>query len=364
MSKQMSSIDWEDFDSSHPAFERISQYITIHSRKKSAPAKSWHVPGWIGREDLICVYGTPEAGKGIFAVDIACRLAAGMDFEGADIGYPRNVVYIAAERAGQVHRRVDAFCKHHGGERFDNLIIYSGPVDLAKPDELMAIVRSCRLAFHKDNHTHEDVDVVIIDTLSAAMSISDSNVEGMAQVVRALAEVTREANGAGDGATVIVIHHAPANGEPRMRGASQLLGAADTTIAITKKRGASVAQVVKNNETQAKPTRAFKVASVVLSGPHADVETIAPVLVATEAEALPSSTRIPRATRAAVDLLRTAIAENDNRPVTEEQWRTAVYAEAGEAASDATKRQRFARNKKILTDGLATETSGLFALVA
>ncbi|MDQ0317363.1 AAA family ATPase [Amorphus orientalis] len=354
----MSSIDYDKFDVDHPAFARISPFLTVHSKKGGPEHKYWLVPGWLGQYDIAVAFGASGAGKSVFATDLACRLAAGLDIDGGEGGIRWNVLYIAAERQGQVKRRIDAFCKHHGGgDPFDNLMIYDGPIDLLRPGELRAVVRSACLSLD------DTIDLVVIDTLAAAMSGSDSNPEAMARAVHALNDAARWGN-PDVPCTVLVVHHSGASDEKRMRGATQLHAAADTVIQIARKGDTSTARVVKNNESEARPDRSYKMETVSLGESARGIDTTAPVLVAVEPgrQGEPAASKVPRATLAAAAVLQRAIEANGG-PVTEEQWRAAVYADAGDL-SEAGKRQRFARARRLQEDGTVTETNGLYALAA
>jgi len=341
-------------DSDDPYGKRIH----IHSRLSGGEHKYWLIPGWIGQDDLVVAFGPSGSGKSVFAADLACRLAAGWNLDGTSENHPRNVLYIAAERPAQVQRRIDAFCRHHGGERFDNLAIYDGPIDLMKPDELREIVLSGFHAFGRD-----DVDLVIIDTLASAMSASDSSPEAMARAVHSLTDAARSGNPEG-GCAILVVHHSGASDVKRMRGATQLHAAADTVIHISRKGDTSTATVVKNNESGDRPTRRYTMETVSLGASLDGVETTAPVLISAAAakESNPSSPKVSRSTRTALAVLAGAIEANGG-PVTDDQWREAVYAEAGDLG-EAAKRQRFTRARKLLEDGVVTETAGFISISA
>lgn len=357
--KDLTNLDWDDFREDHPAFERIIERLKVHSQQAGENHKRWLIPGWVGKDDLIVIFGPSEAGKSVFATDLACRLAAGWDLDGNVEPCVRNVLYIAAERGGQVRRRVDAFCKHHGGKPFPNLAIYDGPIDLTQPKELLAIVRVAARAMR------EEIDVVFIDTLAAAMSGADSDPSAMARAVNALTDTTRNGNDEAEGCAVVVVHHTTLSGETRMRGGGQLQGAADMSILVTRKKGASTATVRKNNETAERPSRSFTMATVNLGRDFDDVpDTTAPVLVAVgTASDRPVAVKAggpTKAQRQALDTLRAAVVANDGKPVTETAWRDAVYLAAGDI-TDAGKRMQFSRQRKLVADGLATESEGLFA---
>lgn len=355
----LSSVDWDEFDKDSDFYQQIKSHFSIHSRNGGGRPKNWLIPRWIGTRDVTVIFGPSESGKSVFAIDAACRLAAGMDLDGNPLPYARNVLYIAAERADQVDRRIDAFVKHHQGEDFPNLIVYRGPIDLTQPHILRAIVRAAGIDLG------DTIDVVFVDTLAASMSASDSNPEAMARAVWNLNEAARFGNydETGEfGCAVVVVHHSPVSGEQRMRGGGQLQGAADMSILVTRKGAVSTARVAKNNESADRPIRTYRMETVILSG-EGDEASTAPVLVPAEADPQrkPKRPSISLQSRRALEVLRSAIAANDNQPVSVEQWRSAVNDSAGDI-TPAGKRKRFQRDKEIIAEGLAVEIDGLFSV--
>jgi RecA-family ATPase len=334
-------IDLDDFDEIHQFYKSIRYNFSAHSKTKIINPKYWMIPRWLGSKDLTVVFGASEAGKSVFAVDMACRLAAGFDYDGNQIGR-YNVLYMAAERSAQVRRRIDAFVKHHGGEPFDNLVVYDGPIDLtADPTETIAIVRAAYWALVDDDP--DSIDVVFIDTLAAAMSASDSSPDAMAAATSTLIAITRHGQYEDSGCAVVAVHHTPVSGEARLRGGGQLQGAADMTIHVTRKRGVSTAKVAKNNESADRASLSYTMETVPLVVDEYGIETTAPVLVkvAEPTKVLASASRIPKAERDANAVLERAVAEHGG-PVTEDHLRDIVYAEAG-TISESGKRKRFTR---------------------
>ncbi|TWB19499.1 AAA domain-containing protein [Rhizobium sp. ERR 1071] len=359
MIKNLASIDWDEFDDGNETFRSISTHLTAHASQSAPRHKYWKIPGWIGSGDLTAIFGSSEAGKSVFSVDLACRLAAGWDFGDRKDGPQHNVLYIAAERGNQVKRRVDAFVKHHGGEPFSNLLIYDGPIDLCEENFLRAVIRAASYHFPDEY----GAEVVIVDTLAAAMSASDSNPDAMHRAVNSLTDAVRHGNPEGL-CSVVVVHHSPISGEARMRGAGQLQGAADMTIHVTRKRDVSVAKVAKNNESPDRPTRTYRMETVSLGRDHQeDPETTAPVLVEEAAATSVTGERDMSRVRSyakAMETLQQAIAANEGKPVTEGQWRSAVY-QAAEGISEAGKRKRFERDKRTLGSSVSV-INGLFSV--
>ncbi len=355
MMTKVSSIDWDGFDPDSKDFKGIARHLHAHSRMRGPIEKSWLVPGFLAHGEMSVIFGPPSAGKSSLATDIACRLAAGVHWDGARDGWKHNVIYIAAERSSQVRRRADAFFLEHGLAKEDGLIIYDGPIDLSqRSDHLTAIIKAA--AFIPDPDGWEEIHFVVIDTLSAAMSAPDSSTEATAAVADNIRRAQRET-----GAHVCVITHPPISDPTRARG-GHITGAADTTIRVSKKLGVVTAQVEKNNDTPERPALHYTFKSVTLGEPIDGIETTAGVVVPCDSPKAANSNRpaVPTATRKALETLRKAIATNGG-PVTEEQWRGAVYAAAGDI-KEAAKRQRYNRAKTSVADYI-TENKGLFSIL-
>lgn len=333
----------------------FARFLQAHSTARRPYPKGWFLDHWIGSSDLVAIFGEPGSGKSMLAIDLACRMAAGWDMNGNAVNFRRNVLYVAGERSDQVSRRLWAFCQHHGGEPFDNLAVYDGPFDLLEKGAFGA------LAYQAGETVGNLIDVVVIDTLAACMSASDSSPDAMGAAVRELNAVVSPADG--ESRTVIVVHHSPVSGEARMRGGGQLHGACDTVIHVKQSRGTSTAKVVKNNESSARLSLAFTMETVHMG--EGDMATEAPVLIhsteATKAAAAKlAAPLISKASRTAVDDLRAAI-EAKGGPVTADEWRAASDTAAGDITPSG-KRKRFTRAFRIVEDGLAIDEAGLFRL--
>jgi hypothetical protein len=346
-------------------FHQFADGLSAHDGEAHQPMKQWLVPGLIAAQELTVAFGPPESGKSAFAIETACRLAAGLDLDGNRGDDRVAVLYVAGERASQVRRRADAFCKTHGGPRLENLLIFDRRIDLTSEFELAALTRLA------EQRVGSAIGLVIVDTFAAAISGSDSNPDIMARAVAGLTFCQRHGDDNGEGGpAILVVHHSPGNGENRLRGAGQLLAAADTTISISRKRDVVTAQVKKANDMpdDEKPTLQFKMKSVSLQCGDEPSATTAVVLQRVDAStslAAPNekgSTKPKRTEQEALRTLRLALGANDNKPVTEGQWRECVYAEAGDISASG-KRVRFNRQRAVL-DGLVVETDGLFSLPA
>ena len=351
------NLDVDELDFDDPVFSDIAEHLIVHSRAGRLQPKFWIATGLLAAGELSAVFGEPGAGKSALAVDIACRVASGIDWHGRATG-AYNVVYVAAERKEQVRRRVDAFCVEHGiAGRLDNLAIYGGPIDLSESSsQLRAIVRAAEFAFVPGDYC--EAGFVIIDTLAAAMSRPDSDTAATAAAVGNLLATVNS----GERPHVMIVHHQPLSGERRLRG-GHLTGAMDVTIHVARKGGHVVAQVVKDNDTPDgdRLRLTYTMKSVPLE--CADGSTVsAPVVVPCEAKDSrkpKSAVRLSKARQEALDAL---VAVTADGPASEAAWR----AECDAAAPDtnkATLKVRFYRARDWLAEnGLASKDGDLWSV--
>ncbi|MFG1399904.1 AAA family ATPase [Roseixanthobacter pseudopolyaromaticivorans] len=351
-------IDFDDFDGNNSELLLIYPHLKAHSRCSVSPFKNTFSHGLFAGDEVSVIYGAPGSTKSALAIDIACRAAVGMDWSGGYTAPIVGVVYVAAERVAQVRRRADAFCRHHGLERLDNLIIYDGPIDLVRDRGLLAATILSAGSMVQDGGIY----LVVIDTLAAAMSASDSSPDAMAAVVSTINRSQRVVRDEwGEAPHIMLLHHTPASGEARLRGGGQLLGTADITLHVSQRRGLATAQVEKNNDSPDRPALSYGLDGVVIGQDPYGMDVTAPVVVPHQEGPEKKAPRVSRAQRDAIASLQAAMAANDNRPVTEEQWRSVVFTAAGDLSPDG-KRMKFKRHQQIVAAGMALEIDGLFAL--
>lgn len=323
-----------------------------------APRKRHLVRDMLGAGEMSCLFGPPGCGKSVLAGDLAANLAAGRAewFGRTIVGGP--VLYLAAERAELVKRRLAAWRRHEAMPAKQAaavpLAVVDGTIDLltnsAAADEIIAMARTLA------DETGQDPALIVVDTLSRVLAGGDENSPGdMGRLVASLHRLQIET-----GTHIMVVHHTPQDGAKRMRGHGALLGACDTTIAVEKHAQVRTATVDKANDGPEGERIAFTLESVVLRW-DGDEPTKAPVVVAAaEAEGGISRHRgavppLPKAQRQALDALRQAL-ETDGTPppadapapaasrvVRLEDWRRAAYAAGISSGTSDARRKAFLR---------------------
>jgi hypothetical protein len=314
------------------------------------PRKDWLVRNFLGAGEMSAIYGMPGTAKSALAGDLGAHVAAGLPWFGRHLSQG-GVLYIAAERAKLVERRMAAWRLYHGVNDVP-LGIVGKSIDLRSDRrDADAVIECCDQLEKRFGH---DPRLVIIDTLSRVIAGGDENTpRDMGQLVANLAHV-QEATGA----HVLVIHHTP-QGQLRLRGHGSLLGSMDTTVSLEKSRSGSVtATIDKNNDGPEDQTITFCLKPVELyRDPETGETTAAPVVIPTEFVAQqagrkkrPLSAKDERARRALVRLasgtLATAPPDEWGLPaaitvVPTDTWRDALMRDGVLDKEDKNVRKRF-----------------------
>jgi hypothetical protein len=254
--------------------ERRLMFVTFADIDEH-PRKDWLVRDFLGVGEMSAIYGAPGTGKSALAGDLGAHVAAGVHWFGRPVSRGA-VLYIAAERAALVKRRMAAWRLHHGVKDIP-LGIVSQTIDLrSSRRDADSVIECCAELQQKFEH---DPRLVIIDTVSRVLSGGDENgPRDMGQLVANLAYVQE-----GTGAHVLVIHHVP-QGQLRLRGHGSLLGSMDTTVSLEKSSAGSViATIDKNNDGPEGQTIAFCLKAVELyRDPQTAETTTAPIVIPTE----------------------------------------------------------------------------------
>jgi hypothetical protein len=239
------------------------------------PRKRWLVRNFLGVAEMSAIYGMPGTAKSALAGDLGAHVAANLPWFGRQVSQGA-VLYIAAERAAVVGRRMAAWRLHHGIDDIP-LGIVAKTIDLrSNRKDADAVIECCE---HLQKRFGQDPRLVLVDTVSRVLAGGDENApRDMGALVANLAHV-QECSGA----HVLVIHHVP-QGQLRLRGHGSLLGSMDTTVSLEKSSSGSVAATIdKNNDGPEGQTIAFCLKAVELyHDPETGETTTAPVVMPTE----------------------------------------------------------------------------------
>jgi hypothetical protein len=239
------------------------------------PRKRWLVQNFLGAGEMSAIFGMPGTAKSALAGDLGAHVAAGRPWFGRQVSQGA-VLYIAAERAALVQRRMVAWGLRYGIDDIP-LVIVPRSIDLRSDrKDADAVVRCCEELQKKFGY---DPRLVITDTVSRVLAGGDENASrDMGQLVANLTSIQERT-----GAHVLAIHHVP-QGQLRLRGHGSLLGSMDTTVSLEKSSAGSVtATIDKNNDGPEGHKIAFRLEAVeVYRDPETGDTTTAPVVIPAE----------------------------------------------------------------------------------
>ncbi len=214
-----------------------------------APARG--ILGDILYEDTVAfMYGPPGRWKSFVALSWALSIATGrrwLDKETQE----GDVVYVAAEGARGIGKRIRAWKRKHGVAGKTRLRVLGVPVQLLQPESVQQLVQVVKAA--DCNPT-----LIVIDTLARSMAGGDENAAKDANVAIDAASTIKQAFGC----CVLLVHHPGKDAARGLRGSSALLGNADTVISVAgtddeKKRRLEIGDTILVQSEKPKDSEPF-----------------------------------------------------------------------------------------------------------
>lgn len=188
---------------------------------RDLPPPEWLVPGAILAEGFTLLYGPQKKGKSYAALDLALSVVHGRKWLNAwHVLRTGTVLYLALEGHAETTKRAEAWCRHHGVEPSERLLIIGG---LRFTDE--SINEALRLAIEGI----EDLSLVVVDTVARAMVGLDENIARDQSIIAdRFDRLSRDA-----GCPVLAVHHSGKAVERGARGSNALPAAATGTMFAT-----------------------------------------------------------------------------------------------------------------------------------
>lgn len=202
-----------------PVAEQLSKVWYFADEFDEIPEREMLIEGIIVRNSYMRIIGKSNHGKSFLAVDMAGHICRGLEWRGNAVVQGR-VAYVAAEDSDGIIARIKAWELHHGEKLGRDFLLRVEGVQVNEGEawrQLIADMVSWR------------PEMIFIDTQAASTYglVENDNDDGSAMNKRMI-ELQKIS-----GATVCLLHHkghAGGNG----RGASSVVGALDTEIAIDK----------------------------------------------------------------------------------------------------------------------------------
>lgn len=196
------------------------------------------VHGFLSLDTCAWVIGQPGHGKSFVALDMALSVATGRPWHGARVS-GGTALYVAAEGARGVRARVRAWeSRYNDGKTVDRFGIYPDPVQVDGP-EWSTFVAMCSI---------DRPSMIVFDTQARVSTLYDENSNSeMGRFIEAVEGLRRTS-----GACVVIIHHETKSGGTA-RGASAILGAAQTELTVTRDRDLIVVRTTKQKDHEPAP---------------------------------------------------------------------------------------------------------------
>ncbi len=211
--------------SSPPAFG----FIPLDELLSHPKPVNWLVKGFLEMDSLAVLFGEPGCGKSFIALDIACAIATGTNWQGHPIHQQGAVFYIAGEGHNGLSRRLLAWQQFHN-QNLKGMPIYPSQSAASLVDPVCANEVSNQIAATAKK-TDQTPALIIIDTLARNFGPGDENAtKEMNQFVSHIDQLFR----ARFSCCVLVVHHTGVAHKDRARGNSALKGAADAEYAVMK----------------------------------------------------------------------------------------------------------------------------------
>jgi hypothetical protein len=248
--------------------------VTWFDDVDKSPAKEEILQGVLGAGEFSLFVAKPGTAKSVLVGDIACHIAAGLDWHGRKVKQGL-VVFFAAECKRLTERRVAAWRKKHGVTNIPFAVV-GGKLDMTT-GLIDAKALSKSIADLEAKSGHKCV-LIILDTVTRTFGPGDQHQSrDMQRYVQSVDELNRATN-----AHIAAIHHSPWN-DDRGKGAIDLDGAIDVSFVVNVK-GSGLSKVFTltctgANDGEDGPVTSFRLESVTLGTDAEGKVTTAPVVV-------------------------------------------------------------------------------------
>jgi hypothetical protein len=180
--------------------------------------REYVIPGWLPAHGMTAVLAARGVGKSTVLIDLACRIAHKMDWQGiptmAESEYGQNwkVLYLCGEDDEGLELNILGWHKFYGKEPNDRLIIRDGVPDLLNADDVMKEIEAVQGEVEDDCRL-----IVIVDTWQRATSRGKQSADDEMNKAIENVEFIAERN---NGPVLVAFHPPKAAGSQTILGSS------------------------------------------------------------------------------------------------------------------------------------------------
>ena len=219
--------------------------------------QSFVIKGLIPECSFASIYGPSGSYKSFLALDWACHIATGKDWDGHKVKQGA-VLYVAGEGGFGVTQRIRAWELKHKVTNLDNLARLPSPIFPADSDQIKTMIEYCH---EIETKTGQDLKLIILDTLARCYGGNDENSSrDMGAFIKGCDTIKQLT-----GATVLVVHHSGKNADSGGRGSSSLPAALDVEYRVSRDGEGEQALVLtcsKMKDAEQPDTKAYDLISV------------------------------------------------------------------------------------------------------
>lgn len=237
-----------------PTYADVKSKFGIQSwdEVRASPRKTtWLIKGFLPKAVLGVMFGASTTGKSFVALDMACAISKGGEWNGHRVKQGR-VLYIVAEGANGFLQRMDAYDLHHGVEQRGVDLIRDIVPNLTDKAQVTDLI--------KDIRAREPYDIIIMDTFAQMTAgINENSGEDMGAALEQCKRI-----GQHTGAMVLLVHHSGKDAAKGARGWSGLRAAADVELEVTRSDEVRAIKVTKLKDGRDGAEHGFKLVDVIL----------------------------------------------------------------------------------------------------
>jgi len=203
------------------------------------PDEEWLIEGVLSKRGLGLIFGKPKSFKSFVAKHFGLCVALGIPWAGRRVE-KGSVVYIAAEGASGLRKRIAAYKKKHKVPRGQFNLLSAAPNLGTSDGDLPALIAAVESAGVKPA-------LIVVDTAAKSIGAAEENGAGMAAFIGNAEKLAQHF-----GCFVLAVHHVGWDDQKRPRGWSGLIGALDLQMLCERsereKRARLTVQKLKDDD--------------------------------------------------------------------------------------------------------------------
>ena len=203
--------------------------------------QAWLIKGIIPQQSFGVLYGAPDTMKSFSAIDMACSVATGKEWDGKPT-QQGIVLYLAAEGQQGLSRRIKAWELANHIEA-SNLWVLGSPLTVNDPKVQKKLIRTIK---QLEDTQQNKVELVIIDTLARCIGGDENSPKDMGEFVRACDAIRCETE-----TTIFCIHHSGKDVNKGARGSNVLVAAVDFEFKMRKMKESGLVKLINTKQKDA-----------------------------------------------------------------------------------------------------------------